>query len=68
MTPEKLFPELSGLGLNWKAVECALDRESGVVRLGIGETGHLRDAEGIHLHKAMLRKQKNPTSASAWDA
>jgi hypothetical protein len=40
MTPEKLFPELSGLGLNWKAVECALDRKSGVVRLRIGETGH----------------------------
>jgi hypothetical protein len=59
------FPEVSGPGLNWKAVECALDRESGVVRVRIGESEHLRDAECIHLHEGILQKQKNQTSASS---
>jgi hypothetical protein len=40
MTSEMWFPEVSDLGLNWKAVECALDRESGVVRVRVGETEH----------------------------
>jgi hypothetical protein len=41
MTSEMRFPEVSGPGLTWKAVECALDRESGVVRERIGESEHL---------------------------
>lgn len=38
MTPEKLFHELLGLGLNWEVTECEYERESGVVRLQIRET------------------------------
>ena len=30
MTPEKLFHELLGLGMNWAVKECEFDRESGV--------------------------------------
>ncbi len=45
MTPEKLFHELLGLGLNWKVTECEFDRESGVVRLRIEETEHLWKVE-----------------------
>ena len=41
VTPEKLFHELLGLGLNWKVTECEFDSESGVVRLRIEETEHL---------------------------
>jgi hypothetical protein len=68
MTSEMRFPEVSGPGLNWKAVECALDRESGVVRVRIGESEHLRDADRISLHEGILQNQKNQTSASEWDA
>ena len=39
MTLEMQFPQVSGLGLNWKAVEGALGRESRVVRLRTEETG-----------------------------
>ncbi len=45
MTPEKLFHELLGLGLNWKVTECEFDRESGVVQLRIEETEHLWKVE-----------------------
>jgi hypothetical protein len=38
MTSEKLFPEVSALGLNWKVAEYEFDRKSGVVRLRIEET------------------------------
>ncbi len=41
MTPEKLFHDLLGLGLNWMVTECEFDRESGVMRLRIEETEHL---------------------------
>jgi hypothetical protein len=41
MTSEMRFPEVSDLGLNWKLAERAFDRESGVVRLRIGDTEHL---------------------------
>jgi transposase len=41
MTPEKLFHELLGLGLNWEVVESRFDRESGTVFLEIRETSHL---------------------------
>jgi hypothetical protein len=40
MTSEKLFPEVSGLGLNWKVAESEFDRESGFLRLPIEETEH----------------------------
>ena len=33
MTPEKLFQELLGLGLNWEVTESRFDRESGTVFL-----------------------------------
>lgn len=45
MTPEKLFHELLGLGLNWKVEECEFKREEGVVYLRIGETEHLWESE-----------------------
>ena len=38
MTPEKLFHELLGLGLNWKVEECEFNRVDGVVYLQISET------------------------------
>ena len=41
MTPEKLFHELLGLGLNWEVIESRFERESGTVYLEIGETGRL---------------------------
>jgi hypothetical protein len=52
------FPDVSGLGLKRKVAECAFDREGGAVRLRNGKTGHLWDAERIHLQKCILRKQK----------
>lgn len=41
MTPEKLFHELLGLGLNWEVVEGRFERESGTVFLEIRETPKL---------------------------
>jgi transposase len=41
MTPEKLFHELLGLGLNWEVVESRFERESGTVFLEIRETPKL---------------------------
>lgn len=41
MTPEKLFHELLGLGLNWEVVESRFERESGTVLLEIRETARL---------------------------
>jgi transposase len=38
MTPEKLFHELLGLGLNWEVSESRFERESGTVFLEIRET------------------------------
>lgn len=38
MTPEKLFHELLGLGLNWEVNESRFERESGTVFLEIRET------------------------------
>jgi transposase len=44
MTPEKLFHELLGLGLNWEVKESRFERESGTVFLEIGETPRLWDS------------------------
>jgi transposase len=41
MTPEKLFHELLGLGLNWEVVESRFEKESGTVFLEIRETARL---------------------------
>ena len=41
MTPERLFQELLGLGLNWEVVESRFERESGTVFLEIRETDKL---------------------------
>lgn len=41
MTPEKLFHELLGLGLNWEVVRCEYDRAQSKVTLEIRETTHL---------------------------
>jgi transposase len=41
MTPEKLFHELLGLGLNWEVTESRFERESGTVFLEIGEKAAL---------------------------
>ena len=41
MTPEGLFHELLGLGLNWEVVESRFERESGTVHLEVRETPKL---------------------------
>jgi transposase len=41
MTPERLFQELLGLGLNWEVTESRFDRESQTVLLEIQETSRL---------------------------
>ena len=41
MTPERLFHELLGLGLNWEVIESRFERASGTVFLTIGETPKL---------------------------
>ena len=41
MTPEKLFHELLGLGLNWEVVESRFDHKSRTVLLEIRETARL---------------------------
>lgn len=41
MTPEKMFHELLGLGLNWEVIESHFERESGTVFLEIRETARL---------------------------
>src|SRR5580700_10466298 len=41
MTPERLFQELLGLGLNWEVIESRFERESGTVFLEIRETSRL---------------------------
>jgi len=41
MTPEKLFHELLGLGLDWEVIESRFERESGTVFLEIRETPKL---------------------------
>ena len=43
MTPEKLFHELLGLGLNWEVIESRFERASGTVFLEIRETPKLWD-------------------------
>ena len=43
MTPEKLFHELLGLGLNWEVTESRFDQTSGTVSLELGETARLWD-------------------------
>jgi transposase len=43
MTPEKLFHELLGLGLNWEVSESRFEKESGTVFLEIRETSRLWD-------------------------
>jgi len=44
MTPEKLFHELLGLGLNWEVIESRFEKESGTVFLEIRETPRLWDS------------------------
>jgi transposase len=41
MTPEKLFHDLLGLGLNWEVKESRFEKGSGTVFLEIGETARL---------------------------
>jgi len=41
MTPERLFHELLGLGLNWEVIESRFERENGTVCLAIRETDRL---------------------------
>jgi transposase len=44
MTPEKLFHELLGLGLNWEVAESRFEAASGTVYLEIKETSRLWDS------------------------
>jgi hypothetical protein len=41
MTPERLFRDLLGLGLNWEVIESRFDAASGTVFLEIRETPKL---------------------------
>lgn len=41
MTPERLFQELLGLGLNWQVTESRFEHESGTVFLAVSETDRL---------------------------
>ncbi len=41
MTPEKMFHELLGLGMNWEVEESRFEKESGTVYLEIRETSRL---------------------------
>jgi len=41
MTPERMFHELLGLGLNWEVQECRFERATGVVELELAETAQL---------------------------
>jgi transposase len=57
MTPEKLFHELLGLGLNWEVIESRFEPESGTVCLQIRETPPLwdflrcpKDGGGVFCH------------------
>lgn len=45
MTPERMFQELLGLGLNWEVVESQFDRQTSTVVLAIRETARLWDSE-----------------------
>jgi transposase len=44
VTPEKLFHEMLGLGLNWEVIESRFERESGTVFLEIRETARLMES------------------------
>jgi transposase len=44
MTPEKLFHDLLGLGLNWEVTESRFEASSGTVHLDIRETAPLWEA------------------------
>jgi len=44
MTPEKLFHDLLGLGLNWEVTESRFDKASGTVSLELRETTRLWDS------------------------
>jgi transposase len=45
MTPERMFQELLGLGLNWEVTESRFDHKTSTVVLEIRETDRLWDAE-----------------------
>jgi transposase len=45
MTPEKLFHELLGLGLNWELIESRFEPETGTVYLEIRETARLWESQ-----------------------
>ena len=45
MTPEKLFHELLGLGLNWEVTDSRFDRAQGIVILEIKETERFWDSQ-----------------------
>src|SRR5687767_7125823 len=45
MTPEKMFKELLGLGLNWEVIDSSFDRPNSKVVLHIAETSTLWEKE-----------------------
>jgi len=45
MTPEKLFHELLGLGLNWEVIDSRFDREKSTVVLEIRETERIWESQ-----------------------
>src|ERR1039457_5994844 len=45
MTPERMFQELLGLGLNWEVVESRFDHKAATVILEIRETARLWESE-----------------------
>ena len=58
MTPEKLFHELLGLGLNWEGIESRFDQKSGTVYLEMRATARLWES---------VRCPKDPSVATCYD-
>lgn len=54
MTPERMFQDLLGLGLNWEVIESRFDHKTSTVVLEIRETSRLWDAERCPCEGALV--------------
>lgn len=61
MTPEKMFHELLGLGMNWEVVESRFDRPSGTVFLEIKEKPELWNSLRCSEHGCRVTCYDHPT-------
>jgi hypothetical protein len=53
MTPEALFHEMLGLGVQWRVTCCEFEVEEGLVRLWLEKTSQLWEAESIAVGQAV---------------